>query len=150
MYPREISWPANVERIEHLAPAAHRRFYNSQRFTLNLTRADMRAVGYSPSVRLFEAAACATPIISDYWPGLETFFELEREILTASSADEVVRQLHEISETDRRAIGERARRRVLTDHTAERRAMELEGYVAEVMQNTATERPDAQTAGAIA
>jgi spore maturation protein CgeB len=148
MYPREISWPANVERIEHLAPAAHRRFYNSQRFTLNLTRADMRAVGYSPSVRLFEAAACATPIISDYWPGLETFFELEREILTASSADEVVRQLHEISETDRRAIGERARRRVLTDHTAERRAMELEEYVAEVMQNTATER--AQTAGAIA
>src|SRR5687768_13084165 len=109
MYPRELSWPANVERIEHLAPAAHRRFYNSQRFTLNLTRADMRAAGYSPSVRLFEAAACGTPIISDYWPGLETFFELEKEILTASSADEVLRYLNEISEHDRRAIGERAR-----------------------------------------
>ena len=150
MYPREISWPANVERIEHLAPAAHRRFYNSQRLTLNLTRADMRAVGYSPSVRLFEAAACATPIVSDYWPGLETFFELGREILTASSSDEVLRHLNEISETDARAIGERARQRVLTDHTAERRAIELEGYVAEVMQTTATTQTEAQTAGAIA
>ncbi|HEY3580576.1 MAG TPA: glycosyltransferase [Pyrinomonadaceae bacterium] len=150
MYPDEISWPANVERIEHLAPAAHRRFYNSQRFTLNLTRADMRAAGYSPSVRLFEAAACATPIISDYWPGLETFFELGRDILTASSADEVLRYLTEISETDRRAIGERARKRVLAEHTAERRAIELEEYVAEVKQMSATTHADPQTAGAIA
>ena len=150
MYPDEISWPRNVERIEHLAPAAHRRFYNSQRFTLNLTRADMRAAGYSPSVRLFEAAACATPIISDYWPGLETFFELDREILTASSADEVLRYLSEISETDRRAIGERARKRVLAEHTAERRAIELEEYVAEVMQTSTTTQADPQTAGAIA
>jgi spore maturation protein CgeB len=150
MYPDEISWPTNVERIEHLAPAAHRHFYNSQRFTLNLTRADMRAAGYSPSVRLFEAAACATPIISDYWPGLETFFEPNRDILTATSADEVLRYLSEISETDRRAIGERARKRVLAEHTAERRAIELEEYVAEVMQMSATTQADSQTAGAIA
>jgi spore maturation protein CgeB len=150
MYPRELSWPANVERIEHLAPSAHRRFYNSQRFTLNLTRADMRAAGFSPSVRLFEAAACATPIISDYWPGLETFFELDRDILTASSAEEVLRYLNEISETDRRAIGERARKRVLAEHTAERRAIELEEYVAEVRQTSATTHADPQTAGAIA
>jgi spore maturation protein CgeB len=150
MYPEEISWPINVERIEHLAPAAHRRFYNSQRFTLNLTRADMRTVGYSPSVRLFEAAACATPIVSDYWPGLETFFDLGSEILTASSSDRVLRYLTEISETDRRAIGERARERVLSEHTAERRAIELEGYVAEVMHTSAAAQSDAQTAGAIA
>ena len=150
MYPEEISWPANVERIDHLAPASHRRFYNSQRFTLNLTRADMRAAGYSPSVRLFEAAACATPIISDYWPGLETFFELNREILTASSADEVLHYLSEISEHDRHAIGERARKRVLAEHTAERRAIELEEYVSEVMQTTTTTQADPQTAGAIA
>lgn len=150
MYPRELSWPPNVERIEHLAPSAHRRFYNSQRFTLNLTRADMRAAGFSPSVRLFEAAACATPIISDYWPGLETFFELEKEILTASSSEEVLDFLKRISENDRRAIGERARRRVLSEHTSERRAIELEEYVAEVTQTTATEQTDPQTAGAIA
>ncbi len=149
MYPREITWPANVERIEHLAPASHRRFYNAQRFTLNVTRADMRAVGHSPSVRLFEAAACATPIISDYWPGLETFFELEKEILTAATADEVLLHLEQISETERRAIGERARDRVLAEHTSERRAIELEEYVAEVMQ-TATAPADTQQAGAIA
>jgi spore maturation protein CgeB len=149
MYPRELTWPKNVERIEHLAPASHRRFYNSQRFTLNLTRADMRAAGYSPSVRLFEAAACATPIISDYWPGLETFFELEKEILTASTAEEALLHLTQISEDERRAIGERARDRVMTEHTSEQRAIELEEYVAEVMQ-TATAPADAEPAGAIA
>ena len=150
MYPDEISWPENVERIEHLAPSAHRHFYNSQRFTLNLTCADMRAAGYSPSVRLFEAAACATPIVSDYWPGLETFFDLGCEILTASSSDKMLRYLNEISETDRRGIGERARERVLSQHTAERRAIELEQYVDEVTQGSAQTQTDAQTAGAIA
>jgi spore maturation protein CgeB len=136
MYPRELAWPKNVKRIEHLAPAAHRRFYNSQRFTLNLTRADMRAAGFSPSVRLFEAAACGTPIISDSWPGLETFFEPRREILTASTADEVLHYVKDLSENDRRAIGERARDRIFDEHTSERRAMQLEDYVSELMQGT--------------
>src|ERR1044071_7256146 len=138
MYPKELSWPANVERIEHLPPASHRRFYNSQRFTLNLTRADMRNAGYSPSVRIFEAAACGTPIISDYWPGLESFFELEKEILTASSAQEVLTYLNDVSQEDRRALGERARLRVLASHTSEQRALELESYVAEVTQKATT------------
>src|SRR5689334_24921523 len=98
MYPRDLVWPVNVERIQQLAPSSHRRFYNSQRFTLNLTRADMRRAGHSPSVRIFEAAACGTPIISDYWRGLEDFFELEKEILTASSTEEVLVYLNEIPE----------------------------------------------------
>ena len=136
MYPREASWPRNVERIEHLPPASHRSFYNSQRYTLNLTRADMRSAGYSPSVRVFEAAACGTPIISDIWPGLETFFEIEKEILTSSSTEEVLVYLREISENERRAIGERARRRVLASHTSDHRALELESYVAEVTKTT--------------
>jgi spore maturation protein CgeB len=133
MYPREITWPGNVERIEHLAPASHRRFYNSQRFTLNLTRADMRRAGHSPSVRIFEAAACGTPIISDYWHGLEDFFDLEKEILTASSTAEMLTYLNEITEEQRCAMGERARLRVLANHTPEQRALELESYVAELM-----------------
>jgi spore maturation protein CgeB len=134
MYPRELTWPKNVERIEHLAPASHRRFYNSQRYTLNLTRADMQRAGYSPSVRIFEAAACGTPIISDYWRGLEDFFELEKEILTASTTAEMLVYLNEIPEKERRARGERARRRVLANHTPEQRALELESYVNEVMK----------------
>ena len=150
MYPRELTWPKNVARIEHLAPASHRRFYNSQRFTLNLTRADMRRAGHSPSVRMFEAAACGTPIISDYWPGLEEFFELKTEILTASSTEEMLVYLKEISEKDRCALGDRARRRVLANHTSEQRALELESYVAEVMQTATTSAVDSQTAEAIA
>lgn len=70
-YPADIAWPANVQRIEHLPPAEHRAFYNRQRWTLNITRADMIRADYAPSVRLFEAAACATPIISDRWQGLD-------------------------------------------------------------------------------
>jgi len=151
MYPAEINWPTNVERIEHLAPASHRRFYNSQRFTLNLTRADMRRAGHSPSVRIFEAAACGTPIISDLWPGLEDFFELEKEILTASTTAEMLVYLNEIPEKDRRAMGERARLRVLAQHTSEQRALELESYVAEVMNTNTTTTLDTQpTAGALA
>ena len=150
MYPQDLSWPRNVERIEHLPPASHRGFYNSQRFTLNLTRADMRNAGYSPSVRIFEAAACGTPIISDYWPGLETFFALEEEILTASSAQDVLAYLNDISQEDRRAMGERARLRVLASHTCEQRAMELESYVAEVTQTATTARLDTRPAGAMA
>ena len=150
MYPKELSWPANVERIEHLPPASHRRFYNSQRFTLNLTRADMRNAGYSPSVRIFEAAACGTPIISDYWQGLETFFELETEILTATSAQDVLTYLNNISPEDRRALGARARRRVLANHTSEQRVLELESYVAEVTQTATTTQLDKQPAGVMA
>ncbi len=74
-YPGSIVWPANVARIEHLPPADHSAFYNAQRFTLNVTRADMIAAGWSPSVRLFEAAACGTPIISDWWAGLDSLFD---------------------------------------------------------------------------
>ncbi|HEY4424275.1 MAG TPA: glycosyltransferase [Pyrinomonadaceae bacterium] len=150
MYPKELSWPTNVERIEHLAPAAHRRFYSSQRFTLNITREDMRTAGYSPSVRIFEAAACGTAIVSDMWPGLETFFDLEKEILTAASAEEVLTHLSLISEDDRRALGDRARLRVLASHTSEQRAIELENYVAEVVQTTSTATVRAEPAGAIA
>ena len=72
LYPADLQWPANVDRIEHVGPDRHPWFYGRQRFTLNVTRADMVRLGYSPSVRLFEAAACGVPIISDWWPGLST------------------------------------------------------------------------------
>lgn len=128
-YPSTIAWGNNVERIEHLPPADHRVFYNSQSFTLNITRADMIRAGYSPSVRLFEAAACGVPIISDYWDGLGTFFELGREILVSSSSADTLRFLRETPDDERQAIGVRAREVVLRDHTAAKRAEELEGYV---------------------
>ena len=131
MYPQSIRWPSNVEQVEHLAPGFHRWFYTSQRFTLNVTRKEMIGLGYSPSVRLFEAAACATPIISDYWKGLDHFFELGKEILIAKNKAEVVRILKDFSEEKRKIIGENARRKVLQNHTAAHRAKELIGYLNE-------------------
>jgi spore maturation protein CgeB len=138
-YPRTIRWPRNVKRFTHLSPAKHRAFYNSQRFTLNVTRANMIAAGFSPSVRLFEAAACGTPIISDFWQGIETFFKPEEEILISNSPDETLIYLEEISEINRRRIGYRARERVLAKHTARHRAMELEQYALEILKPTLTQ-----------
>ncbi|MDQ2947340.1 MAG: glycosyltransferase, partial [Acidobacteriota bacterium] len=85
-YPSGIQWPSNVERTDHLPAREHRKFYNSQKFTLNVTRRDMVRAGYSPSVRLFEAAACGVPIITDKWAGLESFFEPFTEIVPVSSS----------------------------------------------------------------
>jgi spore maturation protein CgeB len=131
-YPEAIEWPAKLERIEHVAPGDHPRFYASQRFTLNVTRAEMRAAGWSPSVRLFEAAACGVPVISDRWEGLDQIFVPGEEILIADSGEDVLRYLDEVGEEERRAIGARARRRVLAEHTAARRCEQLEGEVAGV------------------
>lgn len=128
-YPASIAWPANVGRIEHLPPELHRGFYKDQRFALNVTRADMIAAGWSPSVRLFEAAACGVPVISDEWPGLGEFFGIGTEILTARTTGDVESILNDLPETDRRAIGAAARARVLQHHTADARAAELEGYL---------------------
>jgi spore maturation protein CgeB len=129
-YPDDIQWPNNVQRIEHLAPRDHRNFYNSQRFALNVTRAEMIRAGWSPSVRLFEAAACAVPIISDWWNGLDKLFEPDREILIAESSADVLRYLR-MKDADRHEIGRRARARVLEDHTAAHRAEEVERAVEE-------------------
>jgi spore maturation protein CgeB len=132
MYPDGIDWPANVDRVAHLPTCAHAAFYCGQRFTLNLTRADMRHVGHSPNVRLLEAAACGAAIISDAWNGLEDFFEPYVEILPASTTADILQYL-EMSDAERRTIGQRARDRVLAAHTSDHRAVELEAYVAEAM-----------------
>jgi spore maturation protein CgeB len=129
-YPRDLRWPRNVARMEHLAPPQHVPFYNAQRFTLNVTRRDMVEAGWSPSVRLFEAAACGTPVVSDAWPGIEAFFAPGREILLAGSAEEALAIVRDTPESRRARIGAAARARVLAEHTAAHRARELEGYLA--------------------
>jgi spore maturation protein CgeB len=136
-YPESLVWPGNVRRVDHLPPGDHLRFYNSQRFTLNVTRAEMVRAGYSPSVRLFEAAACGTPVISDAWKGLETFFVPGKEILVSRSHGETLSYLLEMPEEERRRIGEQARRRVLSGHTAAHRARELEDYTLQLRKEGA-------------
>jgi spore maturation protein CgeB len=141
-------WPANVRHTEHVPASEHRRFYTSLRFTLNLTRAAMIRAGYSPSVRLFEAAACGVPIISDSWNGLDTIFTPGSEILISASAQQTLRLLTEVSDRERADIARRARRRVLAGHTAEHRAVQLEQYLAEVRRSAtrpAATAPDVAT-----
>jgi spore maturation protein CgeB len=131
-YPRAVRWPANVRRIRHLNPRWHPRFYSSSRLTLNVTRRAMVQAGYSPSVRVFEAAACGATMVSDNWPGLDSFFVPGREILVPSGSDDVVTYVAATDESELRRIGRNAQERVLDEHTAERRAQQFEQYVSGV------------------
>jgi spore maturation protein CgeB len=130
-FPAGIDWPTNVDRLEHVAPADHAAFYGAQRFTLNITRAAMIAAGWSPSVRLFEAASCAAPIISDRWPGLADVLPEREAILIADETDDVIWALNSIADADRRAMAHRARAIVLAEHTGTARALQLLRHIAE-------------------
>ncbi len=135
-YPDSIAWPANVERLEHVPPAEHPAFYSASRFTLNVTRADMIAAGHSPSVRLFEAAACGTPIISDVWPGLDELFIPGEEIALATGTQAVLDLLNAPPEVGER-IGKAGRARILGQHTARHRALKLESYLRQALATSA-------------
>jgi spore maturation protein CgeB len=135
MYPEGLEWPSNVARTIHLAPREHSAFYAAQRFTLNITRDAMRRAGYSPSVRLFEAAACGTPAISDWWEGLDDLFEIGREALVSGGADDTLRLLRDTTEERRLVIGAAARERILAGHTSGQRAAQLEAYWKECNDN---------------
>lgn len=128
-YPKSLTWPANVRRINHLNPRWHPHFYSSSRMTLNVTRRDMVMAGYSPSVRLFEAAACGATIVSDNWPGLDTFFTPGEQILLPTKSEDVVRYVSDLSGADLAAIGKSAQQRVLAEHTSALRAEQFETAV---------------------
>lgn len=123
-------WPSNVRRIAPVANTHQRGFYAQQRYALNLTP-DAPSVSAAHN-RLFQAAACGTPIITDHWPGLDQFFEPGAEVLVATSPDDVVKHLNEVPETVRKTLSARARRRLLRAHTPTHRARALERYVEEV------------------
>lgn len=136
-YPADLVWPDNVARIEHLAPADHPAFYAASRYTLNVTRADMVRAGWSPSVRLFEAAACGTPILSDGWDGMADVLEPGHEILTPEGPDAVLEILRARPEAERTAQADAARARVLAHHSAACRARELEDHLARAPRRAA-------------
>ena len=138
-YPPAIVWPENVTHIEHLAAAAHRAFYNSQHFALNITRRDMIRAGYSPSVRLFEAAACGIPIVTDEWAGLDQFFAPQTEILCVQTSEQVEKVL-QMPIDQRNEIAERARCRALRFHTAAVRAAEFDSYITESRNQLASSK----------
>jgi spore maturation protein CgeB len=147
-YPADIVWPDNVERIDHVPPSEHSAFYAASRFTLNVTRADMIRAGYSPSVRLFEAAACATPIISDLWAGIETLLEPGHEIALAKTGENVLEVLENWGETRRASMGHAARERILSEHTSLHRAASMERDLSEALERQRQEHRLSMEVGA--
>lgn len=127
-YPPELRWPDNIARVEHLVPPDHPAFYCSSPLTVSVTRAPMAALGFCPSGRLFEAAACGVPVLSDPWPGLDTFFVPGEEILVGDTTDAALGAIDAPRELLAR-IGRRARARAVEDHSAVRRAGELIGLL---------------------
>jgi spore maturation protein CgeB len=123
-YPQDFPWCANIFFVRHLPPTEHPAFFSSSRLTLNVTRRAMRDMGWCPSGRLFEAAACGTPLLSDSWDGLDAFFVPGREILMARSTDEAVAAL-DLEDGELTRIGAAARERVLGEHTSAHRAETL-------------------------
>lgn len=134
-YPANFPWTTNVFFVRHVAPARHPAFFCSSRLTLNVTRRAMRASGHCPSGRLFEAAACGVPILSDTWEGLDRFFRIGSEILVANTTDEAISAL-QLSDAELRRIAHLARERVLGEHTAAHRVEELERLLNEAHQQT--------------
>jgi spore maturation protein CgeB len=130
LYPWNWQWPENVRRMEHVAPADHARFYSSSRLTLNITRGEMAANGWCPSGRFFEAAACGTPLITDSWEGLDSFFDLQSELRVVTSAEEVEAAINS-SDTELQSMAARARQRTLDEHTGSVRAHQLLQYFRE-------------------
>jgi spore maturation protein CgeB len=129
-YPEHFPWTPNIFFVRHLPPLEHPAFFSSSRMTLNITRRAMAEMGWCPSGRLFEAAACGTPLLSDWWEGLDAFFAPADEILVARLADEAIGALSS-SDAELERIAAQARERVLAEHTADRRAEEFETLVFE-------------------
>jgi len=133
LYPWQWRWPENLSLFEHIAPGDHPALYSSSRLTLNVTRNSMARFGYCPSGRLFEAAACGTPLITDWWEGLHTFFA-EDEIFVARSSEDVLTALA-TPDVDLRRVADRARQRTLAEHTGDRRAEQLLAYFDEALSS---------------
>jgi len=145
-YPEDTIWGPNVGRMIHVSPSEHPAFYSSSRFTLNLTRDEMVAAGYSPSVRLFEASASGAAILTDRWPGMEKFLTPGEEVLLPADQYEIRAILDGISDQERISLGRRARERILAEHTAEHRAREFETIVEQVSHRRASDRSSIKSA----
>jgi spore maturation protein CgeB len=128
-YPEDFPWLPNIFFVRHLPPSQHAAFFSASRLTLNVTRKAMADMGWCPSGRIFEAASCGTPILSDEWDGIGAFFKPAEEILIANTTEDVTNAL-ELSDGELKRIAEAARARALAEHTSACRARELEALLA--------------------
>jgi spore maturation protein CgeB len=113
--------PNNVELAGHVYGSDHNVFNSTPRAILNVNRDSMARFGFSPPTRVFEAAGAAACVITDRWDGISQFLEPEREILVADDGGQVVDLLLGLSAQRAQQIGQRARQRVLAQHTYEQR-----------------------------
>ena len=132
-YPESFPWLPNVSFVRHIPPPMHREFFSSCRTTLNVTRAAMARYGYCPSGRLFEAAACGAPLLSDGWEGLETFLQPGIDLLRVDTADDVIAAMDR-SDDELQRMAKLARERTLAEHTGDCRVMELESICESIRQ----------------
>jgi spore maturation protein CgeB len=139
-YPQDFPWTQNTKFVRHLPPAQHPQFYCSSRLTLNVTRKAMMEMGYCPSGRLFEAAACGTPILSDLFEGLDDFYQPGSEILIARTTADATAAI-ELSDAELSRVSRAALERTMAEHTAERRAIDFERIVEAAVGHNATSSP---------
>lgn len=148
LYPQDFPWQPNIHYLRHVPPPDHPGFYAAAKLTLNVTRGAMAAMGYCPSGRLFEAAACGTPILSDAWEGLDRFFTPGKEILLARTTEEAMAAVS-LSDQELGAIARAARERALREHTAVRRASELLAALEWARRHHSSAPPPVQQGGAL-
>jgi spore maturation protein CgeB len=127
----DMALPDNVRYVGHVPTRTHRAWNCSARMVLNINRADMAETGFSPPTRVFEAAGCASCVVTDAWEGIATFLTPDAEVLVVHSATELVDLLRSISPRRSAMIGQAARARVLRDHTYTARAAALEAVLAD-------------------
>jgi spore maturation protein CgeB len=147
LYPASVRWPANVRRLEHVTPPEHAAFYSSCPLTLSVTRGSMARMGFCPSGRLFEAAACGTAVLSDWWKGIDEFFIPGEEILIATSGEDTISALNS-NRDELNNIGNRARERALSCHTAKIRAQRLISLIERTPENVCEDESRSLPCGA--
>jgi spore maturation protein CgeB len=123
-YPQDFPWSSNIYFVRHLPPAEHAAFFASSRLTLNVTRRAMAEMGWCPSGRLFEAAACGAPLLSDRWDGLESFFTPGEDIILADGEQDALAALAR-DDGELAHIAARARERILDEHSSSKRAGQM-------------------------
>jgi spore maturation protein CgeB len=117
---------SNINYIGHVFTKDHNAINSSPKAVLNISRDSMAKYGFSPATRVFEAAGAGACIITDYWTGIDTFFEPGKEILIANNGEEVIQILAALTNEQAEEIGKAALRKVFTEHTYTHRAAELE------------------------
>lgn len=125
------SMPANVAHLGHVSTRDHNAFNCSVRMVLNINRSSMARFGFSPPTRVFEAAGAGGCVMTDAWEGIEMFLEPGREVLVAENAEQVNEYLRRYGPNQCREIGERARERMLAEHTYAHRVVQLEQLLGE-------------------